>query len=447
MNPRSILGAICVLASAIGTAGASETLLLRNVRIFVPDQAVMTEPMQILLSDGAVEGVGVVMSVKDAESIDCQGAYALPGLFDSHTHLSHLTHASGDSLTQMLRGFVEEGVLQVRDVGGPVDVMRTLRGRIESGELLGPDIFYAGPMLEEGPLTWAEINAKLPGFTVEVNDSATVDSLIPALAAGGATLVKTFGKFDRGVYAHLVDVATAHHLPIAHDPGPPLFHEIPMDFAIECGARSIEHGKAPWPAVLIDSLAAQNDSLLASDAPQMNKMMFLSGVFERGEAAISSEKLDRIIASMISHDVYLCPTLQVFPMIRAMGGPPDEPPMQKMMREKSLAALDSMSRFFTQRMMQGGVKMLVGQDGCFPSGTFAEITELQKAGMPASEILRGLTIYPARFLRIENRYGSIEPGKVANIVVVANDPLADIANLGSPTLVVKGGKVVWRAAQ
>jgi len=143
-------------------------------------------PLDILISDGTVQAVGEPAPTDDAEPIDCRGAYALPGLFDSPTHLAHLTPAGDDSLAQMLRGFVEKGILQVRDVGGPLGVMQQMRGRIESGELLGPDIFFAGPMLEKGPLTWAQFNEELLGFTVEVNDSASVDSLIPALAHHGA---------------------------------------------------------------------------------------------------------------------------------------------------------------------------------------------------------------------------------------------------------------------
>ena len=116
-----------------------------------------------------------------------------------------------------------------------------------------------------------------------VNDSAAVDSLIPALAAGGASSVKTFGKFDRGVYAYLADKASTYRLPIAHDPGPPLFHEIPLDVAVAYGVGSIEHGKAHWPAVLVDSLAFEHDSLMAAHAPKMAMMMFMSRVFESGE--------------------------------------------------------------------------------------------------------------------------------------------------------------------
>jgi imidazolonepropionase-like amidohydrolase len=174
-------------------------------------------------------------------------------------------------------------------------------------------------------------------------------------------------------------------------------------------------------------------------------MLFMSRVFALGPASISDAKLARLIDRMTERGVYLCPTLQVFRVILAQGGPEDEPPAQQMMRERSLSALDRVSRRLTERMARGGVRMLVGQDGCRPAGALAEVRELQSIGLSRAEILRGLTVYPARFLDVADRYGAIAPGKVANLVVLPGNPLEDLAHLASPVLVVKSGEVVARA--
>src|SRR5262245_43708330 len=102
-------------------------------------------------------------------------------------------------------------------------------------------------MLEMSPLTWGQVNTTLPGFTVAVDTLTEVDRLLPELQHDGARLIKTFGNFDRDVFEHLVATAAKLSLPVVHDAGAPFFHAIPMDVAIACGVRSIEHGKAPWP--------------------------------------------------------------------------------------------------------------------------------------------------------------------------------------------------------
>ena len=102
---------------------------------------------------------------------------------------------------------------------------------ISAGELKGPEIFFTGPMLEKSPMHWAEFNEELPGFTVAIDSAGDVDRILQELVDNGAGMVKTFNRIDRNVYAHLVETARKHSLRIVHDPGMPLFHSIPMDWA------------------------------------------------------------------------------------------------------------------------------------------------------------------------------------------------------------------------
>jgi imidazolonepropionase-like amidohydrolase len=88
------------------------------------------------------------------------------------------------------------------------------------------------------------------------------------------------------------------------------------------------------------------------------------------------------------------------------------------------------------------VAMLVGQDGADPNATLSEMKALQENGVTQAEILRGATIYPAKWLGVDDRLGSIAVGKQANLVVVRKDPLADIAYLESISVVVQNGRVV-----
>ncbi|NOR14530.1 MAG: amidohydrolase family protein, partial [Candidatus Aminicenantes bacterium] len=371
------------------------------------------------------------------------GKFVVPGLFDCHTHLAFLKTEGEKDPQKGLQAFVSKGITQVRDVGGPLNVLNQMNKRISSGEILGPELFFTGPMLEKSPLLWKDFNKILPGFTVAINTKEDVDKMLPELSNNGACLVKTFNKFDKDVYKYLTEVARKYSLKVVHDPGTILFHEMPMDRAIELGVTSIEHGKAPWPVVLTDDLQKKHDELLADKADEPERKAFLSRVSKLGIESVSTKKLQKLISMMVENNVFFCPTLQVFPRMAEPEFPENMPEEEKAMKRQNLRALVQVSDYFTREIARQNVKILVGQDGILPEGTFAETRLLKEVGLSESEIIKGATIYPAQWLGVEDRLGSISPGKQANLLVLEKNPLEDIDNLRSTFLVTLNGKVVF----
>ncbi len=188
-----------------------------------------------------------------------------------------------------------------------------------------------------------------------------------------------------------------------------------MDTAIDLGVRSIEHGIVPWPDVLKDELKKVHDQLMAENADKATRESFIDKVIELGGESISMEKLQRLIDKVIENDVYICPTLYIY-------GPED---------------------IFTKEFIKNKVKILVGHDGPSPSLLFTEMKLLRDRGLSELEIIRGATIYPAQWLGVEDRYGSVSPGKLANLVILDKNPLEDIGNFESPYMVIKNGQVVF----
>ena len=391
-----------------------------------------------------------ILAVRDPGSppqtteIDCTGKFAVPGLFDCHTHLAHLTLQEGDSLREALSGFVAHGVLHVRDVGGPIGALAGLSRKTASGELPGPDIFYTGPMLESSPLTWEKVNEELPGFTVAIDTEADADSLLPELARQGACMIKTFNRIDASLYRHLVDIAHRCSLRVVHDPGTPLFHWMPMDAALDLGVTSFEHAKAPWPVVLEDDLRAKHDAVTGPNANPMGQMRVMSEAVERGVEALSPERIHDLAARMVAKDAYLCPTLHVFVDMgdddAESGSEDDGAQQRKAMMKKVMGAMDEVSRHLVSEFSAAGVKLLVGQDGCDPAATWEETRHLKECGVSEAEILKGATIYPARWLGVEDRFGSIAEGRTADIVILDADPLESIDNLRAVFLIVRRGR-------
>jgi len=303
----------------------------------------------------------------------------------------------------------------VRDLGGPIDVLSQMNKRISSGELLGPKIFYSGSMLEKPPLFYAKRNKVLPGLQMSISTKEDVDRVLLEFAGKGACMVKTYGKMDLDIYKHILVVAKKLGLRVVHDPGRYLFHEIPMDMAIDLGVTSIEHGVAPWPVVLKDELKRQHDQLMAENADQAERESFMLRVIELGVESISMDKLQQLINRMLENNVYICPTLWMY----------------------------GYDDIFTREFIRQKVKILVGHDGCSPSLLFTEMKLLRDRGLSELEIIRGATIYPAQWLGVEDRFGSITPGTQANLVILDKNPLENIDNFESIFMVLMNGKVIF----
>jgi imidazolonepropionase-like amidohydrolase len=411
--------------------------------------------VDILIEDDIIKEVGKVncLDEENPTPIDCSHKFALPGLCECHAHLALLmsqddetrkqimedfgTTKGNELEKQVLRGFVTKGITQVRDVGGPVKNLKNLKDRISNGEFLGPDIFYAGSMLEKSPLLWEEHNKALPGFTVPVDSKQDVKNIIEQISNEGASLVKTFNKFDVDVFKYLLEQAEKHNLPVTHDPGTTLFQSIPMDIGIDFGLKCFEHGKAPWPVVLKDNLKSEHDNLV--DADPKDKEAFRKKVFSLGYKSIAPAKLQQLIDEMLQNNVYFCATLHAFKYTKKQRS--KKPNKDEL---DVIEVLDEMQCFFTKEMIRQNVKIIVGQDGLMPEFTFDEMQYLKELGLSEPEIIKGATIYPAEWLGIDDQLGSISPNKKASILILNKNPLEDIQNIKTTHAVLQNGKIVFQ---
>jgi imidazolonepropionase-like amidohydrolase len=439
-----------------------EQILLKNVNLLDVEKCIWRDGVDILIGDDRIKQVGKIDAVDEGshKRIDCSHKYALSGLFECHAHLTVLTNqpdkdkkeileecglkggnASEELDEQVLREFVNKGITQIRDCGGPVEVLKDMRDKIQREECIGPDLFYAGPMLDKSPLTGATNNERYPGFTVAVDTKVEAESIIEQISSHGASLVKAFSKLDREVLKHLLKKAKDHNLPVTFDPGKTFFHPIPVDRAIDLGIRCIEHGKSPWWVVLKDDLKSEHDKL--TDADPIDQEGFIQKLFSMGTKSISINRLQQLTEKMHDADVYLCPTLHVF---RHYAEHPEQfNPNDPEKFKKRFETLYEVARFITREMVKEGIKVLVGQDGWDPLFTHDEMQELSDIGLSESEIIKGATVYPARWLGIDAKFGSISPNKKANILILDRNPLEDIRNVKSVHAVIKSGRIVFQA--
>jgi hypothetical protein len=195
-------------------AGQAAGLLISNVRVFDAFSGTFSAPVGMLIREGRIHAVGPPRELgTPAEAIDARGAFALPGLWDSHVHLGFRSLEGPDAVRKTLEGFVQAGVLYVRDLGSPLDVIAPMRHQVRTGDVVGPEIVFSGPLAERPPLFWASYNEKLPGLTVPIESEAQADDLVTAVARAGGSFVKIFGKWDVDLFRRLVRLAGAADLP------------------------------------------------------------------------------------------------------------------------------------------------------------------------------------------------------------------------------------------
>jgi len=434
----------------------SDVCLLFGGSIIDTVSGIIQDDMDVLMERGIITDVlpSGQCRMEGVGRLDCTGTYILPGLFECHAHLGFLAAEDeetrktirdeagidvtipGSKLAEWIFAeFVRRGVTQIRDVGSPVSVIMGFADDIRNGKYTGPELFYTGPMLEKSPLTWAKHNEIIADFTVAIDSDADAVRVVDQLAENGVACLKTFNKFDLSVYKMVLTTALKYNLPIVHDPGSALFHDIPMDMALELGVRCFEHGKSPWPVVLQDDLASELCSIKAAGGLQEAKADFGARVFALGDESINDDKLSTLMRDMKSHDACFCPTLHVFERFLAEEHQKDNAELVD-----RLTVLGAIQRRCVQAAAEAGVRILSGHDGYLPAYTIAEMLLLEAAGVSPLEIIRGATLYPARWLGVDDRYGFIMPGMTANLLVVKDNPLDDIANIAHVHSVVCHGR-------
>ncbi|MXZ60107.1 MAG: amidohydrolase family protein [Acidobacteria bacterium] len=350
----------------------------------------------VLVGDGRILSVGAETPPDGVETLDVTGKFVLPGFIDAHTHASELSQ---------VRRALESGATTLRSasVGSYRDV--AIGRMVAAGHLAGPDYLGAGvfvtPNLGEARLA----SESLYGVSDGISSDEELRMLVRVNAENGVRAVKTRATeraglpdtdprkqvFSEGQLRAIVEEATALGIPVlchAHgDEG--------ARAAVLAGVASIEHGTF---------LTRQTLELMA----------------ERGTA--------------------LVPTYTTLVDLDEPGGDYDHPVL-------TLRADFMVPRMEqTMRMAQElGVRLITGSDTSYGpesvSRVGVEVANFVKVGLSPIEAIRGATLYSAELLGIADDTGVIEPGKEADLIVVVEDPLENIAAIQDVVVVVSNGRL------
>ena len=385
--------AVLLLGIACAPPPAEPTLALTHVAVVdvragttKSDQTVVIRGRRIVSAGDA----STTSVASGARLIDGAGKYLIPGLWDMHVHLD-----SAD-----LPALVALGITGARDMGGDLEELLAWRGRIVAGDLTGPRLVIAGPALR-GPRSPSDSGPWV--IRMPWQGIAAVDSL----AARHVDFIKIHeGIFD-DAYRAIAVQAKLRHLPFAgHVPT-----GVGVGEAAEIGQRSIEHLEFV-PDVCLGRF---------SDAPRRAPL----------PPQCDEARFDSLLGVLAQHHTWLCPTIGSF----------------RVFAPKQFPAIFAGFKDLVPLLRAHGIELLAGTDlgttGIVPGASLHdELALLVDAGYTPAEALRFATLNPARFLGLSDSLGSVEVGKIADLVALERDPLADIRNTRSIAVVIQAGTVL-----
>ena len=381
--------------------------------------------------------------------IKADGKYVLPGLFDSQNSYSWYF---GEAM-------LNHGITSTIDVGTTGETAVPYRDAVFHGKARGPRAFTGVSRLSANPNALVSTGLENPLTHTRVPKSAEeTRQFVRAWIAAGADYILTYdGALPMEDYQAAFDEANKAGKPVfTRAYGPVLF---PKDAAL-LGAANLPHSAGIGIAVTRDP------------------SKFKQGRDDRNEldryAEMDDQKARDLIQVLVTHHVALVPTFMInFPgypkdwdqfaaEARTLFANPEllayYPPSavqsalrsyiridQGALRERRMKGYQNAMRFHKMFVDAGGHLVISGNtnDSWAPGlDLHQEMQVMAEAGLTPMQIIMGATKYPAEMLRKQNLLGTVEAGKLADVILVDADPLQDIRNLDKINTVIQDGKVV-----
>ena len=411
-----------------------KTYYLTHITVVDVVKGVNMPDMTVAVTGSVISAIASASEIRiprNAKVTDCKGKFIIPGLWDMHVHL-------GNATSSALPVFIANGVTGVRDMGTKrFDSIQAWRKDIGSGKTVGPRIISSGPILNGGQ--------NLPDFQIAVNTEERTIQVVDSLAGIGVDFIKAHGGLSREVYYTIARESARLHIPFSgHIPASNTAVGVTGAEASEAGQRSLEHMLGiPF----------------ARDTIKAYQNMYPT-----------EESLKHLLATLLKNNTYITPTLSVYEIpadYKAISE--KQAPLLKYISPELRSFWDSqigdwpsrnktfMNWLLKTRMnmipvlRDAGIPMLAGTDTGFPFvlpgfGLHEELKYLVAAGLSPMEALRTATINPAIFLGKQDKFGSVEKGKFADLLILNADPGQNIQNLNLIEAVIANGKLVDRKA-
>ena len=449
---RRLLKHLFVFLVLAASPVSAQTLTIANVTVVDVTNGTLHPGTTVVVDANRIVSVGAAdASRAGGQVVDAKGLYLIPGLWDMHTH-AYFGWSSEFGDSYVLPLFIANGVTGVRDMGSDLDAVLRARSEVAAHRLVGPRMVVSGPMLD-GPK--ATYKAAIPIATPDDGRKA-----VDLLEDRGVDFIKIQSGVPHDAYLAIAAEAKARRIEFeGHVPD-----AVRASEAIAAGQRTFEHLIGIFEASTPDEDAFLQRRYGAGRNPTANKSLaaFLDRYDPAREAAL--------VRALAANTVWQCPTLfwergQWLVDVIDFRKDPDIAfvPRSWIDRkfpssQKSITAsmdtdpLAVRQRFveheleIVHRLHAAGVPLLAGTDT--PAGVdvtpgislHLELQRFVAAGLTPLEALQTATINPARFFGRLADFGTVERGRVADLVLLRANPLEDIANTRAIAGVIADGK-------
>ena len=400
----------------------AKTIAVRAATLVDPRTGkTMANPVIVIEGD-IVKAVGSDLAVPaGAELIDLKSATILPGLIDSHTHVTgQAADYYADTFRKSpidyaivthvyARRTLEAGFTTIRDVGAGEYVDTALKRAIDNGDVEGPRMIPAGLAISStgghGDLTGFSPYVRFDNLSGVADGVDAIRKLVRTNIKNGAEVIKVLA--GGGVLSEEESV------------GGPQFSQEELNVLVEeagmWGRKVAAHAHGPEPikrAIRAGVASVEHASLIDDEG-----------------IALAKQRGTYLVMDVYNDDYILAEYARM--------GYPD-----KIMEKERKVGLTQRQNF--QKAWRAGVKMAFGTDaGVYPHGWNAkQFAHMVKWGMTPMQAIQAATTDAAKLIGWPGRVGELSAGAYADLIAVAGDPIADITQLERVTFVMKGGIVV-----
>ena len=393
------------------TPDANQTTALVGARLIDGLGGAPIENAVVILGGNSINAVGgrdKVTIPDEAKRIDLSGLTLLPGLMDSHFH-------SINDLKTPVDYLLAKGVTSFRDPGHPFRFYQAVR----QTEHAMPRVFLCGAHLDSYPAIW-------PQQAILIKDAQHARNTVFDHVDHGASAIKIYFRLPLEFHAPVCEAALQRGVPVtAH------LELVDAADSIRAGVRGIEHVTSFGTSLAEPKEATRFKKQIRFDPTARKKLrheLWATIDLER------SPRVQPLIDLIVEKNVFVSPTLAIFE--KRLG--------EKGGTESEVRGFKNMLQF-VGLCHKAGAKVVVGSHTSAPFAKSGEAYQrelelLVDAGMSPMEVIGSATIHNAFFFGAEDRLGSIEPGKVADLLVVDGDPSENIEAMKQVRYVMLNGE-------